>query len=123
MSVRRERFCDLMIEEKEDSSGKKPKSTQKCTSPAVDRCFFCKRDYCQAHACSSYDAVKLELSGFKQNFKKVLPCCADCQVHSLPYNPEQITLKRLDRVWSAVKMDIRARKKKRRSPTEAPVTR
>lgn len=126
MSVRRERFCDLMIEEKEDILGNKPKPTERCHNPAIGRCFFCKRDYCREHAGKSYcEGVRLELSGFKQNFTFVLPCCANCQVDHLPYNPDQLVLTRLDRVWSAVKRDIRARKKlvaaKERAKREAKI--
>lgn len=126
MSVRKERFCDLMIEEKADSLGNKPKPTERCHNPAEDRCFFCKRDYCREHAGRSYrEGVTLELSGFKQHFKKVLPCCANCQVDNLPYNPDQLVLTRLDRVWSAVKRDMRARKKlvsaKQRAKREAEI--
>ena len=118
MSVRKERFCDLMVEGKPDSLLIIPKPTECCKQPAIDTCFFCKRDYCQEHE-QKYREVKLELSGFKESLSKVLPVCKDCGKDRLPYNPEVLVLKHFERCWRAIKRNIRAEKKAQREKQRA----
>lgn len=118
MSVRKERFCDFMKEEKPDYMGNIPKPTEQCTNPASGTCFFCKRDYCREHGGSTLHGVALGLSGFKQDFGKVLPCCQKCE-GQLPYNPDAVVLKHFERCWLAIKRNIRAEIKSARTTAEA----
>ena len=117
MSVRKERFCDFMIEEKPDYMGHIPKPTKQCTNSATGTCFFCKRDYCTDHRDYS-DEVKLKLEGFKQDFSKVLPCCKECRGRR-PYNPDPVVLKYFDKCWFAIRKNIRAEIKSARATAEA----
>ncbi len=117
MSVRKERFCDFMIEEKPDYMGHIPKPTRQCTNSATGICFFCKRDYCIDHR-GYIDEVKLNLEGFKQDFSKVLPSCKECKGR-LPYNPDEVVLKHFEKCWLAIKRNIRAEIKSARATAEA----
>lgn len=117
MSIRKERFCDFMKEEKPDYIGNIPKPTEQCKNPAINRCFFCKRDYCREHE-ASYYRVELKLAGFKETVIKVLPRCHKCEGH-LPYNPDAVVLKHFERCWRAIKRSIRAEIKSARIKTEA----
>jgi len=119
--IRKERFCDLMVEKKVDSMGNRPETTEQCKNPAKDKCFFCKRDYCQEHASSSFHQISLKLTGFKVDFVKVLPRCKLCEADYLPYNPEDYVLKRYERLWSAIKRTIRAEQKAQREKQRAKV--
>jgi len=117
MSVRKERFCDFMIEGKPDYLGDIPKPTEQCANRAIGICFFCKRDYCREHG-ATYNEVKLFLEGFKQGFRKDLPCCKKCEGR-LPYNPDAVVLKHFERCWLAIKRNIRAEIKSARTRAEA----
>ena len=119
MSIRKERFCDFMVEPKADIMGNIPKATETCINRATDKCFFCKRDYCRTHADSSYHQLSLGLTGFKQDFVKVLPRCKLCEMDHLPYNPEDYVLKHFERCWRGVRRTIRAEKKATRTKAEA----
>ena len=113
MSIRKERFCDFMAEEKEDELARK------CTQAAIGKCFICKRDYCREHKDTSYNSgVTLEITGFKQRFVKRLPCCSEWISDPLPYNPRESALIRFDRLWGLIERSIRAEIKEARIKAE-----
>lgn len=118
MSVRKERFCDFMTEEKPGGYGA-IKPAEPCISRAIGTCFFCRRDYCSEHKSPSYSDIKVELTGFKNDLRQVLPRCKDCGENRLPYNPDALVLKRFQRLCSAIKRNIRAERKATRAAAEA----